>query len=82
MVLFLRLITRSIDVSGHMTWAILMATQCLIGRAPRWFTALALGVVVQVLLLKVFVLGGQSGLWGILVGGLLSAALIVLTRLR
>jgi hypothetical protein len=80
-VLFLRLVTNSIDVSGHMTWAILMATQCLVERAPRWFTALAWGVVVQVFLLKVFVLGGQSGAWGILAGGLLGFG-VTYTRCR
>src|SRR5262245_31220147 len=26
--LFLRLVTKSVDVSGHMSWALLMGTQC------------------------------------------------------
>jgi hypothetical protein len=80
--LFLRLITRSIDVSGHMTWALVMATQCLVEGAPRWFTVFAWCIVFQVLLLKLFVLGGQSGAWGLLAGGLLSAALVTLERAR
>ena len=78
--LFLRLIAKSIDVSGHMTWAILMGVQCLAHGAPRWFTVLAWCVVLQVLLLKLCVLGGHSGAWGLLAGGTLGVTLLALER--
>jgi hypothetical protein len=81
-VLFLRLIARSIDVSGHMTWALIMGMQCLVEGAPRWFTAAAWCLVFQVLFLKLFVLGGQSATWGLLAGGLLGAALMILDRVQ
>ena len=38
--LALRLVTKSIDVSGHMTWSVLMAVQCLGLKAPRWLRRL------------------------------------------
>jgi hypothetical protein len=79
-VLFLRLVTQSIDVSGHMSWAILMAVQCTVERLPIWFTALVWLIAAHVLLLKLFVLGGQSGQNGILAGGVLGATLWLVTR--
>lgn len=78
--LFLRLVTKSIDVSGHMSWAILMAVQCAVERLPMWFTAFVWLVAAHVLFLKVFVLGGQSGQYGVLAGGVLGASLWVATR--
>ena len=76
-ILVLRLVTKSIDVSGHMTWALLMGIQCIVERAPRWFTIFVWAIVVQVLFLKAFVLGGQSGIWGTLAGLVLGGILIV-----
>jgi hypothetical protein len=78
--LFLRLVTKSIDVSGHMSWAILMGVQCLVERLPRWFTSFVWLMAVHVFLLKLFVLGGQSGQNGLLVGGVLGATLWLSTR--
>lgn len=74
-VLYLRLISKSVDVSGHMTWALIMAGQCAAYRLPGWFCALVGLVALQVLGLKMFVLGGVSGYWGLLVGGVLGGAL-------
>lgn len=75
--LALRLGAQAIDVSGHMTWAILLGTQSVVLRLPAWFTALIWLVALQVLLLKLTVLGGESGYKGLLAGGML-AALVVL----
>jgi hypothetical protein len=75
MVLFLRLVTKSIDVSGHMAWAVLMSVQCVVENMPRWFTAFVWCIAVQILLLKAFVLGGRSGAWGLLAGVVLSVVL-------
>jgi hypothetical protein len=72
-VLYLRLITKSVDVSGHMTWALIMGAQCLAYRLPGWFCALAVLVFLQVLGLKLLLLGGWSVYWGLLVGGALGA---------
>jgi hypothetical protein len=78
--LFLRLVTRSIDVSGHMSWALLMGVQCLIERLPAWFAGFVWLTAAEILLLKLFVLGGQSGQNGLLAGGLLAATLWLGTR--
>ena len=78
--LFLRLVTKSIDVSGHMSWAILMGVQCLVERLPFWFTCFVWLIALHVLLLKLFVLGGQSGQNGLLAGGVLGATLWLGTR--
>jgi hypothetical protein len=76
-VLALRLVAKSIDVSGHMAWSLLMGVQCIVECAPRWFTLFVWAVVAQILLLNAFVLGGQSGLWGALTGLALGGILIL-----
>jgi hypothetical protein len=80
-VLYLRLIAKSVDVSGHMTWALIMAAQCYAYRLPGWFCALVAGVCLQVLGLKVFWLGGVSVYWGLLAGGVLGAGMILGVRM-
>ena len=78
--LFLRLVTKSIDVSGHMSWAILMGVQCLVERLPAWFTSFVWLIAIHVLLLKLLVLGGQSGQYGLLAGAVLGVTLWLVTR--
>ena len=80
LLLFLRLVTKSIDVSGHMSWAILMGAQCSIERLPGWFTLFVSAVGIHVLLLKLLVLGGNSGQYGVLAGCGLAAMLWAATR--
>jgi len=58
--LFMRLVTKSIDVSGHMSWAILMGVQCFVERLPLWFTTFVWLIAAHVLFLKLFVLGGTA----------------------
>ena len=69
--LFMRLVTKSIDVSGHMSWALLMGVQCFVERLPLWFTAFVWLIAAHVLFLKLVVLGGYSGQYGLLAGGIL-----------
>jgi hypothetical protein len=80
--LLLRLVAKSIEVSGHMSWAILMGVHCVVEGAPRWFTVFAWCIVLQVLWLKLFVLGGQSGTWGVLAGTALGGLLVIMGRSR
>jgi hypothetical protein len=63
-----------------MSWAILMGVQCVVERLPPWFTAFVWLVAVHVLLLKLFVLGGQSGQNGVLAGSVLGGTLWAATR--
>src|SRR5262249_10913200 len=78
--LYLRLVTKSIDVSGHAAWSVLMLAHAITLRAPFWLVAYLLAVLVQVLALKWIVLGGHSGLHGLLAGLLLAFVLWVLQR--
>ena len=81
-ILFMRLVTKSIDVSGHMVWSIMMGVQCIVQRFPFWFTAAVWGVVIQVLLLKLFEIRGYSGQNGVVVGFVLGVAAWHATRSR
>ncbi len=81
LLLWFRLVAKSIDVSGHMAWAILLGVQCHVLRLPIWFTILVWGVAAQVLVLKLLVLGGSSGQSGLLVGVVLGGTLWVVNRL-
>ena len=81
-VLVLRLVTKTIDVSGHMAWLVMMGVQCLVQHLPLWFTVSVWAVGAQVLVLKLFVLGGHSGQTGLVVGGLLGAAVGAAARGR
>jgi hypothetical protein len=63
-----RLVQRSVDASGHMVWALLIAIECLAKKRPPWFTGVAWALVLYILGLKSFVLGGRSGLYGLIVG--------------
>jgi hypothetical protein len=81
-VLALRLFAKSIDVSGHMSWSLLMGVQCVVESAPRWFTVFVSAIVIEVVFLKAFVLGGHSGVWGALAGLVLGGILIIDVRRR
>ena len=80
--LFLRLGMKSVDVSGHMAWSLMMGVQCIVQRLPAWFSAAVWAVALQVLLLKLLLLGGHSGQKGIVVGVLLGGAVWIATRGR
>jgi hypothetical protein len=80
--LFLRLGFKAIDVSGHMAWSVMMGVQAVAQRLPMWFISATWAVVTQVLLLKLLVLGGQSGQAGLVVGALLASAVWLATHGR
>ena len=82
LLLFLRLVTKSIDISGHMAWAILMGVQSWAQRLPGWFTLFVGAIAIQVLLLKLFYLGGQSGQGGMVAGICLGVAMWFAVRGR
>jgi len=78
--LYLRLVTRSIDVSGHAAWSVLMLAHAAALEAPVWLLAGLLVVLAQVIALKWLVLGGDSGAYGLLAGLLLALGLWLLRR--
>jgi hypothetical protein len=58
----------------------LMGVQCFVERLPLWFTTFVWLIAAHVLFLKLFVLGGYSGQYGLLAGGILGATLWLSTR--
>jgi len=78
--LFLRLVAKATDVSGHATWSVLMAAHAEAYQLPAAFRWLAWGVVLQVLLLKWLVLGGSSGVLGLAAGSTLGCGLWLARR--
>jgi hypothetical protein len=81
-VLYLRLMAKSINVSGHMTWVTLMATQALVLRLPPAFLVLTVAVLAEAAWFNFVLMSGRSGLGGLIVGCLLSALLVLLSRGR
>lgn len=78
--LFLRLGTKTIEVSGHMVWLPLLTTQAWLYGFPRWFMVTGVASLLWALGLKLFVFGGPSGVPGTLVGIALAAVLLFLHR--
>ncbi len=79
-VLWFRLVSKSIDISGHMCWAVLLGIQCHVFGLPWWFIIIVWAVATQVLLLKLLVLGGSSGQSGLVAGLVLGALLWAITK--
>jgi len=80
LILFLRLVTPGIEVSGHMTWLPLLSAQSFVLRFPPWLTALGLAGTLFAAWLKFAVFRGPSGGPGILVGMSLALLLLIVSQ--
>ena len=80
LLLYLRLVLKSVDISGHMAWCVVMLTQTIVLGMPRWFTVVAALVLFEVAYFKFAILGGPSGTSGLVVGLGLATLLAVLSR--
>ncbi|MGH1362782.1 MAG: hypothetical protein ACRBF0_04440 [Calditrichia bacterium] len=80
--LYLRLVTHSIDISGHMTWAGLMVAHSVLRKFPRWMHLCAMAVWLHAAYFNYILWGTSSGVNGTILGIVLSVLLIVLNRLR
>lgn len=78
LLLYLRLIAKSTEVSGHMAWLPLLTAQTWLLGFPRWFTAFAAASTLIAIALKFAIFRGPSGVPGILAGIILVMALLVL----
>jgi hypothetical protein len=76
-VLYLRLVTKSIEASGHMAWLPMLTVQAYLYDYPKWFVTGSAAFTLFCLLLKLTVMGARSGIEGTLVGLLLSALLLL-----
>jgi len=74
--LFLRLGTRTLEVSGHMVWLPMLTTQAWLYGFPRWFVCVGVLSTLWALGLKILVFGGSSGVPGTIVGAMLAVALV------
>lgn len=78
--LYLRLIAQSVEVSGHMAWYVLMLAQSLIRKLPGWFITLLLLSFAKDLYIKFTYQGHGGGVNGLLVGAGLGLVLWLLTK--
>lgn len=81
--LYLRLGLQIIEISGHMTWVVLMLTHSYIKRLPWEFIAFVVLIALHAGYYNFFVFSSKiSGLNGILMGSLLSLILFGLEYFR
>lgn len=81
-VLYLRLVSKSIDVSGHITWLPLLTVQAWLHGLPRWFLVFSLLSTAVAFYLKLFEFRGPSGIPGAVVGSVLALALLSASRTK
>jgi|GEM_PF-6493446 len=79
--LYLRLVSKSIDISGHMTWAGLMIAHSVLRGFPWWMHLLALGVWLHAAYFNYILWENTSGENGTILGIVLALLLIVLKRM-
>ena len=75
--LALRLGPTGLEISGHMTWAPLLAADAWIRGFPAWFVSIAMLGGFAAAYLKFAVFGGPSGGPGLVAGGVLAALLVL-----
>jgi len=80
LVLFLRLVTPRIEVSGHMTWLPMLSAQSFVLRFPSWLTAFGIAGTLFAAWLKFAVFRGPSGAPGLVVGISLALVLLIVSR--
>lgn len=79
-VLYLRLVAKSLEVSGHLAWLPLLTTQSVLSGFPPWFSVLAGLAGFGALYMKVALFRGPSGVPGAVVGLMLALALVLVSR--
>jgi len=80
--LLLRLGPSRMEISGHMTWAPLLATDAWIRGFPAWFVAVAMLGAAAAVYLKLAVFGGPSGWPGLVAGGILVGILVSCSTMK
>jgi hypothetical protein len=82
-ILYLRLVTETIQVSGHMTWLMIMPVWSALRKLPLGFTLFIIIIAIQAGYFN-FVLfpSIKSGLWGVVFGAVLSCFLVILVHIH
>ena len=78
--LYLRLVSKSIDMSGHMTWAGLMIAHSFLREFPWWMHLLAVGVWLHAAYFNFILWENTSGENGTILGIILAILLVVAQR--
>jgi hypothetical protein len=79
-VLYLRLVAKSLEVSGHLAWLPLLTAQSMLSGFPPWFSIFAGLATLGALYMKVALFRGPSGVPGAVVGLVLALALVLVSR--
>ena len=82
LVLYLRLISKSLEVSGHLAWLPVLTAQAWTLGLPAWLIGIGAAATLSAAYLKFVVFQGPSGGPGLIVGLLLATALVVSSRAR
>ncbi|HJU43791.1 MAG TPA: hypothetical protein VJ691_13280 [Vicinamibacterales bacterium] len=75
-VLFLRLVAKNVEISGHMTWLPIHTAQSLVLKMPAWFIGVAAASTVAAIWQKFVEFRGPSGLPGLMLGVGLALAIL------
>ena len=81
-ILYLRLVSKSVEVSGHLAWLPFLTVQAWALGLPLWLVGLGLVGTVTTGYLKFAVFQGPSGVPGVVAGLLLALAIAVSERAR
>ena len=81
-VLYLRLVSKSLEVSGHLAWLPVLTLQTWLLGLPLWISILGVAATASVAYLKFAVFQGPSGGPGLLVGLVLAMGLAITARAR
>lgn len=76
-VLYLRLVSKTLEVSGHMVWLPLLTAHAWVLGLPMWVLGVGIAATLSTAYLKFAVFQGPSGGPGLLVGLVLMMALLV-----
>ena len=79
-VLYLRLVTKTVEVSGHLAWLPMLSAQSWCSRFPRWVFALSVLALLSAVFLKFAIFRGPSGIPGSVAGILLAGGFLRFQR--
>ena len=78
-VLYLRLVAKTVEISGHLAWLPLLTVQTWVLGLPSWVGAVGVAATLSAAYLKFAVFQGPSGAPGLAIGLLLAGALALTT---
>jgi hypothetical protein len=80
LILYLRLVSKNLEVSGHLAWLPFLTAQAWMLGFPLWLVGVGIAATLSAAYLKFAVFQGSSGGPGLLVGLVLMIAMLVMGR--